>query len=71
MAAMNTMKKRFLPKHTEEGICNISNFCTCLKSGNEHDIIYDQKGLNGKERKKMKDFIKTIQINEKQWTISG
>ena len=56
-------ERKIIAEHNEEGIYNISNFASCHKSGNEHDI--KSNSLNENERNKIIDFIKSNGKKEK------
>ena len=48
-----------IAEHNEEGIYTISNCASCHKSGNEHDIIYNEKNLRKEGGNKLEDIIKS------------
>ncbi len=59
-------ESKIIAEHNEEGIYNITNCASCHKSGNEHDIENNNKGVNENERNKIKDFIKSKESKDKE-----
>jgi hypothetical protein len=50
-------ESKIIAEHNEEGIYNISNCASCHKSGNEHDLKYNNKTLNESEKHRIKEFL--------------
>lgn len=49
-------ESKIIDEHNEEGIYNLNNCVSCHRSGNE--LNQESKGLDDKERREIRDFIK-------------
>jgi hypothetical protein len=59
-------ENNIIAEHNEEGVFNISNCVSCHKSGNEHDVINNDKNVNKDENNKLKKIYKNHDRNEKE-----